>query len=289
MTISTEAAPLSYNGDGSTISFAITWKYFAKADVVVTHRDTAGAETTWVLGTQYTLSDAGVSTGGTLTVVIAPTDYTPATGEKLVIELEPANTQDSSIPLGGPFPSTVVEEELDVAAQRDAKLQAKIDLGIHVPKSDTQTGSLLELPIDTDRASMAFHFDANGKPSMVSTSGSVSTGVTAYIATLMDDANSATARATLEIETSETATGTFTLDPDILTSYLDSTAGAVTATLGARTVPGLKLIVMNNATATSTVSVTNAVTGNPELHTFTALDDSLLLMWTGRVWVTITS
>ena len=31
MTISTEHTPLSYNGDGSTVNFAITWKYSQKA------------------------------------------------------------------------------------------------------------------------------------------------------------------------------------------------------------------------------------------------------------------
>jgi len=192
MTIATEPAPLSYNGDDSTVTFAITWQYFAKADVVVTHRGTTGTETTWVLDTDYTLTAAKVSTGGTLTATTAP-----ATNETLVIELEPANTQDSSIPLGGPFPSTVVEEELDVAAQRDAKIEARVDRSIRVPKTDTQTGSLLELPIDSLRASKAFHFDANGKPSMVATSGSTSVGLTAYIQTLADDADAVTARTTL--------------------------------------------------------------------------------------------
>ena len=44
MTISTEPVPLPYNGDGVTVNFAISWKYFSKSDVRVTHRSSAGVE-----------------------------------------------------------------------------------------------------------------------------------------------------------------------------------------------------------------------------------------------------
>ena len=104
MTISTAPAPLSFAGDDSTVGFTITWKYFAKADVVATHRDSAGNETTWVLTTDYTLTAAGVSTGGTLTATTAP-----ATGETLVLTPEPGNTQAKALPRGGTFPSPTVE------------------------------------------------------------------------------------------------------------------------------------------------------------------------------------
>src|SRR5688500_15389028 len=98
MTVSTAPTPLSYSGDDSTTAFPITWKYNAKSHVVATLRSSAGTETTWVLTTNYTLTDPGAS--GTLTAVVAP-----ATGETLVITLEPPNTQSSSFPLGGDFPS----------------------------------------------------------------------------------------------------------------------------------------------------------------------------------------
>jgi parallel beta-helix repeat protein len=173
MTISTAPAPLSYNGDDSTVDFPITWKYFAKAHVVATLRSTTGAETTQTLTTHYTLTPAGVAAGGTLTMVTAP-----ATNETLVIELEPSNTQDSSLALGGAFPSSAVEAELDEAAQRDAKIEAVQGRTFKVPKTDTQTGSLLELPVDSLRASKAFHFDSNGKPSMVEPADASGTNVT---------------------------------------------------------------------------------------------------------------
>lgn len=283
MTVSTAPAPLSYAGDGTTTGFAITWKYFAKAHVVVTLRSSTGTETTWVLDTDYTLTPAGVSTGGTLTATTAP-----AASETLVIELEPPNTQDTDLPIGGPFPSTSVEDELDEAAQRDAKLEALLDRAMLVPRTDTRTGTNLTIPIDTDRASKFLGFDASGDPVVSAGTSADLTPVSAYINTLLDDADSATARATLEIETSETATGTVTLDADLHTSLIDSSGGAVTATLGSRTTPGFKAISMSDATTSSTVSVANSgVLGSTVVHTLNTIDETLILFWTGRIWITV--
>ena len=157
MTVSTAPTPLSYDGNSSTTDFPITWKYNAKSHVVATLRSSTGTETVWALTTNYTLTDPGDT--GTLTAVTAP-----ATGETLVITLEPPNTQSSDFPLGGDFPSTTVEDGLDLAAQRDAKVEALFDRALRVPKTDSITGSDLELPIDTDRASKFLAFDADGNP-----------------------------------------------------------------------------------------------------------------------------
>lgn len=193
MTITTEPAPLSYDGDDSTIAFAISWKYFAKSDVVVTHRDASAVETTWVLDTDYTLTAAGVGSGGTLTATTAP-----VTGAKIVIDLNPPNTQDSSLPLGGPFPSTTIEDELDQAAQRDAKLEALFDRVFLVPKTDTQTGSL-DVPIDSARANKFWANDANGKLIMAAGTSADLKPVSAFVDTLLDDADAGAFLTTLLI------------------------------------------------------------------------------------------
>ncbi len=320
MTISTAPAPLSYAGDDSTKAFAITWKYFAKSHVIATLRSTTGSEATQTLTTHYTLTPAGVSTGGTLTMVTAP-----ATNETLVIELEPPDTQDSDLPLGGPLPSTTIEDELDKASQRDAKLSSVIDRSLRVPKTDTRIGDNLVIPNETDRASQFLSFDGTGAATTAAGTSAdltpvstfmngmlddanaaavlatlvldadiatlalpANTTISAYGATVVDDANAAAARTTLGIETSETATGTVTLDANILTSLIDSSGGAVTATLGSKTVPGLKLITMTDASSSSTVSVANSgVLSSTVLYTLNTIDETLILMWTGRIWITI--
>lgn len=283
MTISTAPTPLSYAGDDSTTAFSITWKYFAKSHVVATLRSTTGTEATWVLDTNYTLTVAGVSTGGTLTATTAP-----ATNETLVLTLEPPDTQDSGIPLGGALPSSTIEDEFDKASQRDAKLSSALDRCLRAPRSDTRTGTNLVIPNETDRASKFLSFDSDGDATVAAGTSADLGPVSAFIDTLLDDADSATARATLEIETSETATGTLTLDADIHTSLIDSSGGAVVATLGSKTVPGLKLITMTDASSSSTVSVANSgVLSNTVLYTLNTIDETLILMWTGRIWITI--
>lgn len=182
MTVSTAPTPLSYSGDGSTTDFPITWKYNAKSHVVATLRSSSGSETTWVLSTNYTLTDPGDS--GTLTATAAP-----ASGETLVITLEPPNTQASNFPLGGDFASTNVESGLDLAAQRDAYLLALINRSLRVPKTDSKSGSSLEIPIDTLRASKFLAFDADGDPIAAAGTSADLGPVTSFVNTLLDDVN----------------------------------------------------------------------------------------------------
>jgi len=72
-------------------------------------------------------------------------------------------------------------------------------------------------------------------------------------------------------------------------TFLDSSSTAITATLGSGTSATglLKTIVMTNASSSSTVSVTNHETSDPEVITFAAVDDTAVLMWTGTEWITI--
>lgn len=107
MTLASATTKVSYAGNGSTASFSVTFVYWDNTDIEVILRSSAGVETTWVLNTQYTLSGGAGSTG-TLTVDTSPTDYTPASGETLVIRSKRADTQGTALPLGGAFPSTNV-------------------------------------------------------------------------------------------------------------------------------------------------------------------------------------
>tara|TARA_R110000772_G_scaffold142527_2_gene252184 strand:- start:135 stop:2261 length:2127 start_codon:yes stop_codon:yes gene_type:complete len=157
MTISTAAAPLSYAGNGSTTAFAVTWAYKAKSHVVATLRNSLGVETVQVITTNYTLTDAGTS--GTLTMIVAP-----ATGETLVITSEPPNTQETDIPLGGSFPASSVEDALDLASQVSQKVENLFNRSLRVPKTDTRSGSELEIPNETDRADKVLAFNASGDP-----------------------------------------------------------------------------------------------------------------------------
>jgi len=83
-------------------------------------------------------------------------------------------------------------------------------------------------------------------------------------------------------------------------SYLNSAGGAITATLGAGIKAGdIKVIVMTNQTASSTVTIAaldevvgepalvNGTDGDGEVGTFDLIDETWVLMWTGTEWTTL--
>ena len=176
MTVSNSDAEIVYNGDGSTVAFPIPFAYFDKDHITATFRDAAGNTATWVRGTQYTLSGDGTESQGQLDVSTSPTDYTPGSGSTLTIELNVPNNQDKALPLGGRFPSTQVEEGLDLAAQRDQALARDITNAIRVLPGDKQAGAMA-LALDTLRANKYLGFGANGELAYLSgTTGPVDVG-----------------------------------------------------------------------------------------------------------------
>lgn len=195
MTLSTTTSKISYAGDGSTVSFSIPFLFLTDGDITATLRDANGTETTWILATQYTLAGAGVAAGGTLTVETSPTDYTPASGETLVIRRIVAETQGTDYPEGGAFPASAHEDALDKLTMLVQQKSEELVRALLFPTSDPAS-SLGEVPNSTNRASKFLGFDAAGVP--VASAGSVDTlTVSAFMATVLDDANAAAARATL--------------------------------------------------------------------------------------------
>ena len=278
MTVSTAPTPLSYSTTGSPASYAITWKYNAKSHVVVTLRSAAGVETVWALTTNYTLTDPGDS--GTLTPVVIPD-----TGQTLVITLEPPNTQSSDLPLGGAFPSATVEDGLDLSAQRDAKIESLFLRALRVPKTDTITGSDLELPIDTDRASMFLAFDANGAPiASVGTSANLGP-VSSFIDTLLDDTTAAAARTTLGavgLTGDESIAGAKTF-----TGVLDATGG-MTIDGGNVWSPGDVKLSIRAAADTGWILMNDGTVGNASSGASTRANADTEDMF-GQVWDNITN
>jgi hypothetical protein len=74
-------------------------------------------------------------------------------------------------------------------------------------------------------------------------------------------------------------------------SRLDSSSNAIAATLGdpewVNAIGRIKTIVMVDATNASTVTIAHHETSDPEVINFSAVDDMVMLMWTGTEWVTI--
>ncbi len=192
MTSTTTSAKVRYNGDDLTTAFPTTFKFITNSHVTAILRDANDVETIWVEATDFTLTGAGNTDGGTLTAIVAP-----ATGEVLVIKLDVPFTQVKVLPLGGPFPSPQVEEMGDLAAMASSKINENFERTLHVPDTDSQNDTDLKLPIDSVRASKFLAFDGSGNP-IASAGTSADLGpVSAFIDTLLVATDEAAALAIL--------------------------------------------------------------------------------------------
>src|SRR5690606_32697493 len=132
--------------------------FLANADVTVTHVSSAGTETVWTEGSEYTLAGAGDEDGGLLTASTAP-----SSGTRLVIRREVAQTQEIKYPANDPFPSSSHEQALDKLTMIAQEQQEQIDRSLKRPVGDP-TDAEMTLPTKADRASKVLAFDSSGLP-----------------------------------------------------------------------------------------------------------------------------
>ena len=72
------------------------------------------------------------------------------------------------------------------------------------------------------------------------------------------------------------------------TTLLDGNSNAVAATLANGSFIGqMKFVKASSVTNAVTLSVTSHATSNPEVFTFTTINQALLLMWNGSRWTTV--
>lgn len=113
MTVATSAARTPAAGNGATVSFPTVFEFLENSTIVVTLVvDATAVETVWTEGVQYTLT-GGSGSNGTVTVDTSPTDYTPATGETLVIERLEVDTQGTDLARAGRLPAGTIETMID--------------------------------------------------------------------------------------------------------------------------------------------------------------------------------
>lgn len=143
MTMPALSRVVEYLGDGSTVTFAVPYKFFGNTEIEVVLRDAAGVETEQVLGAAYTVAGGGGAAGS---VTFTPA---PAVGLTVVIRGSTAISQQSAYPDGGKFPSRTVEGDFDRGTAVDQELNDKI--------TDTQARTPMVRPgqIAPDFASLA--------------------------------------------------------------------------------------------------------------------------------------
>jgi DNA polymerase III gamma/tau subunit len=159
MTVSTTIIKNSHNGNGSTTTFAYSFKIFADSDLVVIIRSSTGTETTKTLTTHYTVTGAGSASGGT---VVFTTGNIPASGETVVIRRNVPQTQVIDYIANDPFPAETHEEGLDRNTMIAQQVSEATDRSIKLSRTNTMTSTEFTVGA-TDRASKVLGFDSNGE------------------------------------------------------------------------------------------------------------------------------
>jgi len=219
MSISSAVSRVQYTGDGATSIYAYPFVIQAAADLLVTVRNsTTNVETTLVLNTDYTVSGIGVTTGGNATLLGS---FAPLTsGHVIAIRRAPQLTQSTDIRNQNEYLPEIHENALDRQVMLDQKQQDELDRSIKIMETETGTPLKVTLPSVAGRASKVLGFDASGNAIAISNVPTSGVPATAYIQTLLDDPDAATARATLGVTVSAPSAYIDTLldDPNALTA-----------------------------------------------------------------------
>jgi hypothetical protein len=156
MSVSSTTTKVSYAGNGSTTTFAYTFKIFADADLEVIIRSSAGVETAKSLTTHYTVTGAGNESGGNVVFGSAP-----ASGETVVIRRTLTLTQGTDYVENDPFPADSHENALDRLTFITQGLQEELDRCFKVSKTTTITTPEFSEAASA-RASKSLGFSSDG-------------------------------------------------------------------------------------------------------------------------------
>ena len=158
MTISTTTIKNSYSGDGSQDTFAYSFKISADADMQVIIRASTGSETVKTLTTHYTVTGAGVATGGN---VVFTTGNIPASTETVVLRRKTTQTQTLDLVENDPFTADSVEGAFDKNLAAIQELQEEVNRSFKVSRTNTISSSEFT-DSATSRASKTLGFDSSG-------------------------------------------------------------------------------------------------------------------------------
>lgn len=165
MTIITTQSRITYAGDNVSTLFPVPFEFFLNSDLTVVKNAVGGGVAILVLGVDYTLANAGVPGGGTLTKTTAL-----LTGETLAIFLDPPIEQESHYLSNSPFPASTLENDIDRQTQISQRLADQISRALRAPDGDPASGTLgFLLPSASLRANTFLTFDANGNPAVAVT------------------------------------------------------------------------------------------------------------------------
>jgi hypothetical protein len=143
VTISTTTTLNRYTGNSVTTVFPYTYRILAATDLVVTKRAASTlVETTLVYPTDYSVSGVGNTSGGSVTLTVAP-----ASGDLLVVERAVPATQPTSIRNQGSYFPETHENVFDRQTMVDQQQATALGRTFSLPKTLDPASYNMELPV----------------------------------------------------------------------------------------------------------------------------------------------
>lgn len=188
MAIAEQTLYSSYNPDGVVTTFAYGFCCFDEADISVYYDGVI------ISSSLYTVTGIGTRAGGSIVFTTAPA----ASITELLIKLVPSFARDNDYQQNGELLSATLNEDIDKLYSLQ---QYNNSLGNRTLTFDDVTATAMTLVGNAAaRMGKLLGFSATtGLPGLFVPADFTATTPTAYINTLLDDADSATARATLAI------------------------------------------------------------------------------------------
>jgi hypothetical protein len=154
VTVSTTTSRADYTGNGVTTAFTVPFYFLDNTHVLVLRTQiSTGATTTLALTTDYTMSGAGVSAGGTVTCVVAPT-----TDQKISVLRSVPLTQLIHYVPNDPFPAASHEQALDQLTMELQQLNEVQTRSLTLSKATSGVSATLPNP----SASKVIGWDGSG-------------------------------------------------------------------------------------------------------------------------------
>ena len=259
ITISDTSPRVQYTATSSQTSFTVPFEFFNDDDLVVIHTSSGGVDTTLTkaanptLVTQYSVSGAGESGGGNITLGSGAT-----AGDTYTILRELAIARTTDFPTSGTFPIETLNTELDKIVAMMQQNERDFNFTVK-SKSSTSTAYGLTFPELVANKLLTVNSAGNGlefSQEIGNYRGNWASS-TAYVQ--RDIIKDTTNGNIYIINTNHTSSGSLPISSNANTSYYDLLVDAASATTSATNAAASATAAATSATAAAT-SATNAAT-----------------------------